>query len=164
MPTKVTDYPSVRERTQKLGGHPPSSFALLPTNFDTATCPDDLRQVAEAATVKTLFRCADIPYSDITPSHHRPPYIQNNAQDWVGPTLFVSAALISQNPHLVDVALSLISNYLTILFRGQSGKQEVTLEVVVETRDDAHCRRLSYTGPVEGLRDIPDTVRSIANE
>ena len=164
MPTKVADYPNVRRRIQALGGHAPSSFALLPTNFDTATCLDDFRQVAEAATVKTLFRSADIPYSDVTPSDQRPPYIQNNTQDWVGPTIFVSAALISQNPHLVDVALSLISNYLTVLFRGQSGKQEVTLEVVVEIRDDAHCRKLSYTGPPEGLRDIPDAVRSIAHE
>lgn len=160
----VTEYINVRERLAKLGCQDPDGFALLPINFDTANSFTDFRQVAEAATVKTLLRSVDVPLSDILPSEKRPPYVQNNGLEWVAPTLFVAAQLISENPNYVSVALSVIADYITSFFRGISGERVVKLGIIVEKTDKKTCKRISYDGPVEGLKDLTELVRTIRDE
>lgn len=164
MTINVSDYINVRERVLEFGCMEPDGIALLPINFDTATSIADLRHLSEGATVKTLLRSANIPQSDILPADKRPPYIQNNGIEWIGPTLFVSAALISSNPHLVSISLGVIADYLTDFYRGMSGDEKISLEFVVEKSDKKTCKKLSYQGTVDGLTELADVIRTITDE
>ena len=164
MATRVSENTNVRERLGKFGSPELTGLVLLPANFDTADSTADLRQSAQAATVKTLFRTAGIPYSDVFPAEHRAPYILNKSLEWVAPTLFVTAALISENPNLIPTCLDTISVYVAKLLRGASGEQKVSLDVVVEKANDGTCKRVSYSGPVDGLAGIADVVREVAND
>ncbi len=164
MTINIDEYTSVRERLEELGCPEPDGIVLLPANFDSADAIEELRQYAEAATVKTLFRSANIPHSDVFSAGHRAPYIQNNSLEWVAPTLFIPAALIIENPSLVTMALNIISEYVARLLRGASGEKRASLEVVVEKTDEGTCRRISYNGPVDGLESVGDVVRTVANE
>ena len=164
MATNITEYPNVRQRLQELGCNHPSGFSLLPINFETADSIEEFRQVAEAATVKTLLRSANLPYADIVPSEQRPAYVQNNSLDWAAPTLFVSANLLSQNPEYVELAFDLILNYLEDFFRGIDSGKEVKLNIVVERTEKETCKKVYYEGPKEGLKEIPEIIKATKDE
>ena len=135
MTTNITEYPNVMERLNEFGCNVPIGIALLPVNFETADSVEELRQVTEGATVKTLLRSANLPIIDIFPPEKRPPYIQNNAFDWLAPPLLIPLAIISQNPHVVDIALNVIANYISeVLFRIERRKEDKTRRYCRDTR------------------------------
>jgi hypothetical protein len=161
MPTEIEDYPDVRDKLNDLGCRTPSEFAILPVNFEAAESIDEFRQASEAATLKTLFRSEDIPYDEILEETEKPPYTQNNAFEWVAPTLFVSAAIVVENPTYVTIALNVVSNYATDFFKGIYGDNEVSMDIVVESSEEKKCKRISYEGPSEGLEDLDSVVKEI---
>lgn len=164
MTIQISDYVSVSDRLEALGGRYPTGFALLPVNFESALAIADFRQVSEAATVRTLFRNNGLPQDDIVERSKRPPYIQNNAFDLILPTLFISAALLSENPNSVSIALSVIANYATDFFKGLSGDKNVKLEIVVEKTKTKTCKKVSYSGPADGLKDLASVVKAASDD
>ena len=160
MATNITNYPNVRRRIQKLECIDPLGFSLLPINFESVDSAAEFRQVSETATVKTLLKSANLPYSDIVPPERRPPYIHDNALEWFGPTLFISANLISQNQDYVTMALDIIATYLTDLIRGFGSGGKVKLEIVVEQSKENACKKISYEGTPEGLREIAEIIKA----
>jgi hypothetical protein len=164
MTTNISDYLDVGERIRLLGGQMPVNLALLPANFETAASLTDFRQVSEAATVKTLFRQSGIQLDDIGRAGQRIPYVQNNAFEWVAPTLFVSAALLSDNQSSISIALGVIANYATDFFKGMSGKNQVTLDVIVERTKSKTYKRISYKGDPEGLKSLPKIISEMADD
>lgn len=163
MTTSVDEYTNVRKRLEKLGCPELPGIVLLPSNFDSADTIEDMRQYAEAATVKTLFRSAGILYSDVFTDESRAPYIQNNSLEWVAPALFISAGLAIENPTLPSFALNIISEYVMKLLRGVSGEKTVSLDVIVE-KTDGTCKKVSYSGPIDGLGSVADIARTVASE
>ena len=163
MTTNVTDHSNVRERLRKLGCREPHGCVILPWNFEDADSIDEFIQVAEAATVKTLLRSANLPYGDVVDRDKRPPYLEMRSYDWIGPILFVPAALMLENPSFVSVALGVIANYITDIFKGISGPKNAKLTIVVE-KSDGSCKRISYEGPAEGLASLADTVEAMKDD
>lgn len=165
MTTIISDFDSVSERAAALGySYPDGGIAILPINFENASSVDELRQTAESSTVKTLFRNANVPYVEVFKNEKRLPYVHNNAFEWVVPTLFVSASLLSQNPSAISIALSVIANYATDFFKGMSKEASVKLDVVIETTKTKKCKRISYEGTPEGLRALADVIRESSND
>lgn len=164
MTTNISDYLNVDEKIRLLGGQMPTNLALLPANFETAASLTDFRQVSEAATVRTLFRQAGIKLDDIGTPGQRFPYVQNNAFEWVAPTLFVSAALLSENQSSISIALGVIANYATDFFKGMSGKNQITLEVIVERTKSQTYKRVSYKGDPEGLKSLPKIIGEMTDD
>lgn len=72
---------------------------------------------------------------------------------WVGPTLFISWALVSQNPHVVDLAVNMVAAYLYDLFKGREKESKARLRIICQ-RKDGSLDALDYDGPVEGIREI----------
>ena len=161
MTTNITDHSNVRERLRELGCHEPHGFTILPWNFEDEDSIDEFIHLAEAATVKTLLRSANLPYDDIVDRDKRPSYLHMRSYDWIGPTIFVPAVLISENSAFVSVALSVIANYLTDLFKGMRKTSNVRLNIVVEESSEKSCKKISYEGPVEGLQSLVDAVEKI---
>ena len=139
-------------------------MAFLPGNFESASSIDDLVQLPETATIKTLFRIEQIPHSDITSKAQRPPYIHNNAYEWIAPTLFVSSAVILDNKISISLALNVLANYITDFFKGTGENHEVKLDIVVETTKTGSFKKLSYQGNVDGLKELHDIVKEVGNE
>ncbi len=164
MSTNITEFPSVEQRTKDLECTYPTGFALLPINFESAGTVADFRNVAEAATVKTLLRSAGLPHEDIVERAARPPYLQNNDNEWMAPTLFISGLIMSESPHLVAIALGAIANYLTDFFRGLTGEKSVKMNIVVENPIDRSCKKVTYEGPPEGLKELPEIIRSTTDD
>jgi len=108
-----------------------------------------------APTVRILWRQAGIVETRLEKESDRFSYIQENAVDWIGPTIFVSASFLSGNPNAIAVALGVVSNYLTELFKGVTGDKTVRLSIVKEQIDseksESHYFQVDYEGDVSGL-------------
>jgi hypothetical protein len=161
--TKITDYVDVSKKMADLGCRCPERMALLPINFESATSIAELLQASEAATIKKLLLAEALPIDDILDRSQRPPYVKNKWHEWVAPILFVSASLYSQNPTLVSVALNILGNYATDFFKGSHGVHEVRLNIVVGKKNKTY-KRIAYQGPIEGLKDLPEVIREVADE
>lgn len=164
MSTSTSEYIDVHERIKELGCMQPTGLALLPANFELASSIAEFRQVSEAATVRTLLRTSSIPLEEIVSGENKPPYIQNNAFEWVAPTLFVAGSIWSQNPSYVNVALSVIGNYVTDFFKGMGSENEVKMEIVVERTKSKTYKKISYKGPPEGLQELPSIIKAASDE
>ena len=160
MKTNISDYIQVFEKLDELGCSYSEGIVILPVDFEAATSTTDLRQLSEASTIKKLFRSNSIPYSEIRKENEKPAYIQNNAFEWVGPTLFVSTSLLSTNPDIVSVSLGVIANYLTDFFKGFPGEKKVKLEMVVEAPSGT-CKRISCEGNADELAKLGDLVEKM---
>lgn len=160
MNTEISDYINVREKLEKLGCNQPESLSVLPNNFEKSDSIEDFRQTPESGTVKTLLRNNSLPYSDIVGPEQRIPSIHNNSIEWIAPTIFVSCSLLSQNPASVTIALSVLANYITDYFRGDADNNDpqVKLDVIVEKTDQRTYNRISYSGPVDGLKELSELV------
>jgi hypothetical protein len=164
MTTNVSDYLNVAEKMADLGCQYPNQLALLPVNFKSASSITECLQASEAATIRKLLVAEGLPLDEIFDQSKRPPYVKNKSYEWAAPIVFISASLYSQNPVLVSVALNILANYATDFFKGMSGIHEVTLNIVVEKKKSESYKEISYKGPVDGLKDLPEVIREVVNE
>lgn len=162
MTANITDYVNVATKMADLGClYPQQGLALLPVNFESATSIADLLQASETATIRKLLLAEGLPVDDIVDRSQRPPYIKNKQYEWVAPTIFVTASLYSRNPAFVSVALSVLANYATDFFKGESGTHEVKLDIVLEKKKSETYLRVSYGGPIAGLSKLPEVIREV---
>lgn len=164
MSLELRDYPSVSDRARALGLSAPTGLAILPENLTDARTATELRFANGTATVRTLFRNDGIDYELLIANGERPQHLVLKDADWYGPTLFIAAALATENAPLVSIALSLIANYLTDFFKGTAGRSTAKLRVVVEKGPDGACKMLSYEGDVSGIAELKKAVQAMLDE
>jgi hypothetical protein len=99
---------------------------------------------------------------DFLPTSEKPGFIHNKNHDWAA-FIFISSALISSNPAAVSVALGVISNYLTDMFKGTPDKK-IRLDIAVERKGDRVSKKLTYEGDAAGLDHIADSILRIGDE
>jgi len=165
MKTNISDYIQVFEKLDELGCSYSGGIAILPENFEEATSATDLRHLSKASTIKKLFKSNGIPHSEIRKENEKPAYIQNNAFEWVAPTLFVSASVLSANPEIISVSLGVTANYLTDFFKGFLGEKKVKLEMVVEATDPRTLtktyKRIRCEGNADDIAKLDDFIEKI---
>ena len=164
MTTNISDYIQVFEKIDELGCSYSGGIAILPENFETATPATTVRQLMGTLTIKKIFRISNVPYSEIRRGNEKPSYIGYRAFEWVIPTLFFSAPLLLENPQIISVSLSVVANYLTDFFKGVGRKKNGKLDIVVEKNKSKICKKISYEGPIDGIKDLADVAKEILNE
>jgi hypothetical protein len=135
---------------------------MLPRNFATAGADDDLLAEASDAAVRTLWRQANVEEERLDSPEAPFPRVSEHHADWIGPTVFLSSALLSESPALVSVALGVITNYVTDLFKGVPGKHTARLHVIVE-RSTGDCVQVTYNGPATGIGEVLDAVGDLTS-
>ena len=93
--------------------------------------------------------------------HHT---FKTTAFEWIGPTLFVSASLLSQNPAVISVSLNVIANYLTDVLKGFGRERKAKFEIVVENAKSKTCKKISYEGDIAGIKELDEIVKEVFNE
>lgn len=152
-------FVNVAEVADRLGCHAPTGIALLPRNFATAESLIDLEYGAHTLTIRSVWRQAGISESRIEPDEFVIPEINEQSfAEWVAPVIFLSHAVLSQHPELVEVALAAVIEYARNFFAHLPGPGHTRLEVIMEEADGA-CRRVKYRGPVEGLDRLPKIIK-----
>lgn len=86
---------------------------------------------------------------------------QKSPFEFVLPTVFVSSLVITQNSHLIQVALSVIANYLTSIFkiRPLLRKPEVNLSIVYEKKATDTYEKLDFS--FKGAGEFADSISRI---
>ena len=110
---EISDFVDVRARAAELSLSPPQGLAILPSNFDTAANVGELYVEGTASTVRKLWREKGLVETRIEKTGMKFPSSSQKFADWIGPIVFVSAALMSTNPLAVQMALGVVTNYLT---------------------------------------------------
>jgi len=160
----VENYVNVKEKARKLNLNIPSQIALLPLNFKTATAKEELLHASTTPTVRKLWAQNNVQETPIEKAGEKIPYSAGEAFEWIGPIIFVSSLLLSENPHLINIALNVISNYLIDWFRGiPYNERKVKLSIVIETRSGEY-KEVKYEGPPDGLDKLPEILKEIHNE
>ena len=132
MDVQVNEYFDVQKRASQLSCNVPTGLAILPRNFETANSKDELFHEDSAVTVRMLWRKAKVEETRLEGEGRKFPSIQEKSFDWIGPTIFISASMLTQNEVMVTLALNVLSNYITDFFKGHVGKHEASLGFVVE--------------------------------
>ncbi len=165
MPIEITDYLDVGRRASDLGVKTPEGLCILPRLFASAKDVAELVHESSALDLKALFREAGLPVAVYQPDGAKIPYLQENDITWVGPVLFVSYAALSQNPHILSLALSVIANYVTDLFKGLPQPARMKLSVVVETKTTKTTttvtKKIDFDGPPDKLSEINGLIKDI---
>lgn len=153
------EFVDVAEKAKSLGCNVPIGLALLPRNFEHAESKEELLHESTVSTVRVLFRQNNISETPLELEGDRFPQLSEKAfAGWIGPIIFVSYALLGQDPNILSLVLGVISNYLTDFFKGMPGVGKVRLDVVIETKAKSY-RRIHYEGPLSGLEELPEIIK-----
>lgn len=158
----VKEYINVREHLNKLGIAEPTALTLLPVNFETATSESEFLLPTEALTIRKLLRQEELPFEDLMSESANARYVGHKSADLILPILFVSSALLAENPYLVQIALSVIANYATDFFKGMGRGKSMKMEFVVEEPHGSY-KSFSFEGPPENLVDALAAIEELQN-
>ena len=117
----------------------------------------------ESATIKKLLLLDNLPYADVSRQNDPPKYVTEHSADLILPTIFISGALLSQNPQLVSLALNIISNYATDIFKGMRSEQTVKIDFVSETAEGGY-KNLSFEGSPQAIPEVMPLFQELINE
>ena len=164
MKTNISDYIHVFEKLDELGCSYSEGIAILPLNFETATPTTTIEQLMGTFAIEEFFRKNDVPCSEIRRENEKPSYMGDRSAEWVLPTLFFSASLLSENPAVVSLSLGVIANFLTDRIKEIDRKPPVKLDIVTEKNKGKTYKKISYEGPIDGISKLADIVKEVLNE
>ena len=159
-----TKYINVRQKIEKLGLSQTNTITFLPKNLHEVDNTDELIYDSSVTTLRKIFKEEGLVVDNIEPSNLKIPELQQNAFQWIGPVIFISASYYSKNPDAINIALSLISSYLKDFFKGIPGSKKVKLSIVKEIRDGDKYFKVDYEGDVSGLSELKDIIRETKDE
>jgi hypothetical protein len=159
MPITIENYIDVKERALELECNIPDELSILPRNFEIAKSKSELVYESSVPDIRILFREAGIIETRLEKQGDKCFYKQDKHFDWIGPTIFISASFLSQNPHIISITEGIISNYLTDLFKGKFYSEKIELTYVLERTKDKEIKRIVYKGDLAGLDELPKIIR-----
>jgi hypothetical protein len=158
MAIEIKEIANVEALSAGIGISTPVGFCALPRGFETARALADLQHESSALDVKVLLREANIHLTIYQPDGVAIPYLQENDNTWVGPTLFFGVTVLTQQPELISVALSVISNFLTEHFRGRPEPSRARFSVIRETTETKTTKKVTnryeFDGPPEQMAEF----------
>lgn len=129
-----------------------SSILFVPDNWPAE--PEGHVYPNTIDSVVKILEQNDVPVTTLESIDATTPLQDNRGLDWIVPTFVVSGLLLSQNPTLISVALGVITNYVTNLFKGLKDDPEVKLNIIQTAADGKKAQRVHYEGPASGLLSV----------
>lgn len=164
MPIEQSEYVNVVDRLQELGLASPSQMAFLPIHFESAESVEDCKQLADAATIKKVLRAANFPLDDVFEKKQRPHLVQNNSSEFVLPVIFFTYSAYNGDIGLLYETAKSILSYIKKAHPDPLNKNTVKMSYVIESNKEGLCKRFEYSGPVDGMTQLPEFVKSFDNE
>ncbi|MDE0031873.1 MAG: hypothetical protein OXU75_01855 [Deltaproteobacteria bacterium] len=167
----TADYIDVSSRLEELGWPQPRDerIGILPQRFEALT-PADRRMTMLSRTraIQKLFKVKKVPFSVVKGRGENVGIVHTASVDWftgVGPALFVAAALLRENPHILSLALETLANYLNALFSEKGGRAgNATVEIVVEKYEEdgaRTCKKITCPASPEVLTKLSETFHKV---
>ena len=135
-----------------------ASILFVPDNWSTERKEHIYPSTVDS--VVKLLKQYEVPVDTLDPIDAKTAMQDNRGLDWIVPTFVVSGLLLTQNPMLISVALSVIANYVTDLFKGLNGDPEVKLNIIQTAADGKKAQCIRYEGPVSGLPGVEKVLKT----
>ena len=155
---QILDYIDVGQKAKELGCNVPNKMCILPRNFVSVTSKDELLHEENTDTVTKVLKQGGIEISPLENENEKFAQISEHDMIFAGPILFFAAQWCLEHPEIVLQTISTITGFLSKSLKGLSGGT-VKLSVVTKNKS-GKFRQVKYKGPVEGLKDLPDIVKS----
>lgn len=161
MPVTRTQFVDLKSRFSELDLEMPSGLSILPSNIESARTKEDLIHESETPTIRTLWRQAAVKETRVEGSGPSFPTITKKDASFVGPIIFVSWLLLSENPAAVDMAINVVSAYIVDFFKGHTGKRKAKLDVVVQENTGNRFTKIHYEGDGSDLGKLKDLIKEM---
>lgn len=141
--------------------NPQTQILLLPRNYEST---DEYYLYDNTVyTINKVLKQAGINsvYLDDKPIQ----FLEQRAVEWFLPVLYISYNVLIENKDVYEAALMAIKEYIiksSPFTRGE--ENSVKLKVVVEKSEDKTTKSIEYSGSIDGLSDLKDSILRIANE
>ena len=161
--SELEDFVDLEARAVSLGLNSPSGLCFLPGNIEDATSASDLLYEGDIASLRVLLRQAGVVETRLERDGVRVPVLKTKSIELVMPTLFIGAALLSENPNVVNIALGIVANYATDFFKGLGGAKRVRFSIVIQDKAAGRYKRFKYSGDPSGIKDFTKLATRIDN-
>lgn len=144
---------------------PVSDAANEKANTAILIMPESLKETAPiyagtTESVLKLLRQAAVPVA-LAEDRSTLDLRDNRSAEWIGPTLFVTPLLLSENPLAVSLALNVISAYVVDLFKGTKKEPNLTLNILFETERGKSVKKVEFSGPATALPEVKDVLLAL---
>lgn len=92
-------------------------------------------------------------------------FLEQRAIEWFLPVLYISYNVLIENKEVYEVALMAIKEYIiksSPFTRGEDNT--VKLKIIVEKSEDKTTKSIEYSGPINGLSELKDSILRLADE
>ncbi|MGD1891080.1 MAG: hypothetical protein ACFB15_10865 [Cyclobacteriaceae bacterium] len=159
MKYKIDDYNDIALKCESLNCTVPDTFSFLPENFSNANNIDEFIYAESVVELRKIFKQNNIQLTNLELG--TPKFRVRKYADWIGPTLFISFSLLSENNHLISIGLNVLSNYVGDFFKGSLDDKKVKFDIVVETTKEKEYKRIKYEGDPEGIKQLDKIIKSL---
>jgi len=143
----------------KLGIDYPEGLCFFPENIDSAKDKSDFIFTDSVSDLSKVFKQNSINISKLGGDSNLLRSRKN--ADFFVPAIFFSLSLVSENPAIVSLSLSVLANHITDFFKGSFSRKKVNLDIYVETIGKKKIQKIAYSGSVEGIEKLAEVIKSI---
>lgn len=73
----------------------------------------------------------------------------------------IGFSVLSENPQLIEISISLISSYLYDLFKGSGGNKKVKFDIVIGNENNKSFKKISYEGDIDGVKELNSIIKNL---
>ncbi|MFT3844748.1 MAG: hypothetical protein QM725_06835 [Lacibacter sp.] len=156
---KIDTYSDFLNLADKFLQEPKLNLTFLPENLNEVQDSEKFIYSESTTDIRKVFRLDNIPIDYLT--NDKPILRARKSADWFGPTLFIGFSILTDSPTLINISLNILSNYLYDFFKGTVSNKKVKFELVVESKRNKEFRKITYEGPVEGIKDLEGVIKQL---
>lgn len=161
MEIEALEYDEFPNQLRKYGFNVPNGISLIPMNIEIANSKDELVYFGSAKSLKKLWKSNEIELSKIELEGDGQLYLHQHSAEWIAPTIFLGASLLSENSNTISVALSVVANYVTDLFKGKPPKTKFKMELIIEEEKDKKYKKLTFEGEPKDVYGLIKVIREL---
>lgn len=161
METKIREYNNFINQIKKYNFDIPDGISLIPTNIEMANSKDELVYFGSAKSLKKLWKSNSIELEKIEKEGDYQYYLYQRSAEWIAPTIFLGASLLYENSNTISVALSVVANYVTDLFKGKPPKTTFKMELIIEEEKNKKYKKITFEGEPNNMNDLVKVIREL---
>ena len=148
----------IEDSLERLNLSLPDRVSFFPENILTAKKKEDFIFTDNMIELGKHFKSSQLDLSVIGGDTEL--YRSRRNADVYLPAIFFSILAI-ENPNIISVYLSVLSNYVYDILKGTIGKRKIHVEFHIETKERGKVKKIDYKGDAEGLKGLENVIKAM---
>lgn len=164
METIISNCDNLKERFSRLLASEQDVITIVPKNLMNIEANYQFVYRESTKDIVKLFSSNSIDLDSYSRNKSSKFYKHEHSAEWIGPTLFLGATLLSENSNVISVALSVIANFITDLFKGKAPDTTFKMEFIIETKKNKSFKKLFFEGKPTDIDKLIKLIKEIHDE